>query len=150
MLWTDHELMQFQDAVLIENVRRYRREFEEEWDLIYSTLSSNNYDHIIPGISDPSKKEELRETYIWAFCGVVTRCFGGGLPCTTMAPFADTINHHNVDSSYDLIKAEWRPLPLDDKLSRFADEAEGPTSIAEAMTSEVAPSDTTGDANTVE
>jgi len=48
---------------------------------------------------------EMKANYIWAFSGVVTRCFGWGLPCTMMAPFADTINHHNVDSSYDIVKA---------------------------------------------
>ena len=36
-----------------------------------------------------------------------------------MAPFSDTINHHNVDSSYDVIKAEWKPMPIEEKLQRF-------------------------------
>ena len=57
-----------------------------------------------------------KEDYIWAFCSVVTRCFGWGLPCTTMAPFSDTINHHNVDSSYDVIKAEWRPVSFIERM----------------------------------
>ena len=40
---------------------------------------------------------------------MVTRCFGWGLPCTTMVPFADFINHHNVDSSYELISKCYNP-----------------------------------------
>ena len=84
-------------------------------------LHRNKYDHIIPGISDYSKKDQFREDYIWAFAGVVTRCFGWGLPCTTMAPFCDTINHHNVDSSYDVIKAEWRPISFIERMQRFPD-----------------------------
>ena len=36
-----------------------------------------------------------------------------------MAPFADTINHHNVDSGYDIIKAEWRLLTLDQRSKLF-------------------------------
>lgn len=44
-----------------------------------------------------------------AFVSVVTRCFGWGLPCTTMVPFADFINHHNVDSSYELISRNFSP-----------------------------------------
>jgi len=40
---------------------------------------------------------------------VVTRCFGWGLPKTTLVPFADCINHHNVDSSYELIHRNWDP-----------------------------------------
>ena len=82
-------------------------------------LHRNKYDHIIPEISDYSKQAKHKEDYIWAFCCVVTRCFGWGLPTTTMAPFSDTINHHNVDSSYDVIKAEWRPLPLDRAVEKY-------------------------------
>ena len=38
-----------------------------------------------------------------------------------MAPFCDTINHHNVDSSYDVIKAEWRPLSFLERMQRYPD-----------------------------
>ena len=129
MLWSHEELAEFQDAVLIENVKRYKKEFDEEWELVYGVLNANGCEHIIPGITDGSKKDQLYQDYIWAFCGVVTRCFGWGLPCTMMAPFADTINHHNVDSCYDIIKAEWRPLPLDDLQDRFPERG----GITEAM-----------------
>jgi len=118
-LWSDEELAEFQDAVLIANIKRYRVEFEEEWLTVFWTLHRNKYDHIIPGISDYSKKDQFRIDYIWAFCGCVTRCFGWGLPCTLMAPFCDTINHHNVDSSYDVIKAEWRPISCIEHQQRF-------------------------------
>ena len=120
-LWTDDELSEFQDAVLIANIKRYREEFDEEWLKVYWMLHRNKYEHIVPGISDYSKKDEFRKDYIWAFCSVVTRCFGWGLPCTTMAPFSDTINHHNVDSSYDVIKAEWRPISFIERMQRYPD-----------------------------
>lgn len=48
-------------------------------------------------------KDSLRQTFTYAFVSVVTRCFGWGLPTTSMIPFADCINHHNVDSTYELI-----------------------------------------------
>ena len=38
-----------------------------------------------------------------------------------MAPFSDTINHHNVDSSYDVIKAEWRPISFIERMQRYPD-----------------------------
>ena len=120
-LWNDEELNEFQDAVLIANVKRYSEEFDEEWLKVYWMLHRNNYDHIIPGISDYSKQAQFKEDYIWAFSNVVTRCFGWGLPCTTMAPFSDTINHHNVDSSYDVIKAEWRPISFIERMQRYPD-----------------------------
>ncbi len=37
----------------------------------------------------------------------MTRCFGWGLPRTSMIPFADCINHHNVDSTYELIHEKY-------------------------------------------
>lgn len=40
------------------------------------------------------------------FNTIVTRCFGWGLPRTSMIPFADCINHHNVDSTYEYICQE--------------------------------------------
>lgn len=45
---------------------------------------------------------------------MVTRCFGWGLPKTSMIPFADCINHHNVDSTYELIHREYHRV-ADDK-----------------------------------
>lgn len=34
---------------------------------------------------------------------MVTRCFGWGVPKTSLIPFADSINHHNVDSTYEML-----------------------------------------------
>ena len=79
----------------------------------------NKYEDIIPGISDPSNKDMLREKYISAYLTVISRCFGWGLPCTTLIPFADCINHHNVDSSYDLIKSEWKPMSVEQYHEKF-------------------------------
>jgi len=42
--------------VLQQNVKRYKIEFEEEWEKVYQMLHKNKYDHIIPGISDPANK----------------------------------------------------------------------------------------------
>ena len=124
-LWSDEEMDEFQDAVLISNIKRYSVEFDEEFLKVYWMLHRNKYEHIIPGISDYSRQAEFKEQYIWAFSSVVTRCFGWGLPCTTMVPFSDTINHHNVDSSYDLVKAEWKPISYVEKMQRFPPEVEG-------------------------
>jgi hypothetical protein len=46
-----------------------------------------------------------------AFASVVTRCFGWSLPSTMVVPFADFINHHNVDSSYEMVSSDWKPMP---------------------------------------
>jgi hypothetical protein len=101
MLWKESELSEFQDAVLKASILAYRVDFDEEWDLCYKVL--RQYDKYFPGLADESKYEQNTQLFIRAFGTVVTRCFGWGLPCTTMVPFADFINHHNVDSSYEFI-----------------------------------------------
>ena len=134
MLWEPSEIEQLQDRVLESQILTYRREFELEWEEFYTCLKENRLDWVIPGISDPENATSLRLRYIRAFNTVVTRCFGWGIPCTTLIPFADCINHHNVDSSYDVIKAEWEPISLKEKLERFpekddADEEATPSVI---------------------
>lgn len=103
MLWNEDEIDELQDQILKKDIIHYRKEFDDEWELIYNTLSKNAYTDYFPGICDPDKKEELKYVFTHSFVSVVTRCFGWGLPKTSMIPFADCINHHNVDSTYELI-----------------------------------------------
>ena len=120
-LWERSQIRELQDAVLESNIENYRVEFEIEWETFHKLLCDHKYDHIIPGVTDPQNERALREKYIEAFLTVVTRCFGWGLPCTTLVPFADCINHHNVDSSYDMIKAEWMPMTVLEREEKFSD-----------------------------
>jgi len=64
---------------------------------------------IFLGLGESGREAEFKSIYYRAFCSVVTRCFGWGLPTTTMVPFADFINHHNVDSSYELVSSDFNP-----------------------------------------
>ena len=85
----------------------YRREFDEEWALILDAFTKNDYSEFFPGFKDPLQIPILKEVFLKAFISVVTRCFGWGLPKTSIIPFADCINHHNVDSTYELIHEEY-------------------------------------------
>jgi histone-lysine N-methyltransferase SETD3 len=119
MLWEAHEIEELQDAILKKDIIHYRKEFEDEWELVYSCLSSSaadgaGYSKEFPGIDDPTQKERLKKVFIRAFVGVVTRCFGWGLPITSMIPFADCINHHNVDSTYELIHTQYHRYVKDE------------------------------------
>ena len=80
---------------------QYRIEFEEEWKLVYEMLKQ--HEKYFPGACDIEQQTYMYDLFTRAYCSVVTRCFGWGIPCTTMIPFADFINHHNVDSSYEFI-----------------------------------------------
>lgn len=99
MLWQSTEIEEFQDPVLIATIKAYRKDFDDEWRLVYEAIK--NHEDLFPAIS--MEEKSYYELFIRAFCSVVTRCFGWGLPTTTMVPFADFINHHNVDSSYEFI-----------------------------------------------
>jgi hypothetical protein len=82
---------------------------------VFQTLSEDpKGEELFPGVSIENN-EEMFNSYTRAFASVVTRCFGWSLPCTMVVPFADFINHHNVDSSYELINKNWRPQPPPDK-----------------------------------
>ncbi len=103
MFWSEAEIEELQDQVLKRDIDEYRHEYDLEWTLMYNTFRYNNYEDIFPGITDPSREQEMKDTFDKAFVSVVTRCFGWGLPKTMVVPFADCINHHNVDSTYELI-----------------------------------------------
>lgn len=49
----------------------------------------------------------MKALFTKCFVSVVTRCFGWGLPKTMIIPFADSINHHNVDSTYEMIHVKY-------------------------------------------
>lgn len=98
--------------MLIKDIVEYRKEFNEEWRIIYTTFQSSlqedpSYEELYPGLSDPSREKDMKQSFLKAFITVVTRCFGWGLPKTTIIPFADCINHHNVDSTYELIHLKY-------------------------------------------
>ena len=48
----------------------------------------------------------MEKIFYRCFNTIVTRCFGWGLPKTSLIPFADCINHHNVDSTYEFFCKE--------------------------------------------
>ena len=75
--------------------------------MIYETFKREGYQEFYPGLDVPEEEPKLRYTFQHAFISVVTRCFGWGLPKTSLIPFADCINHHNVDSTYELIHLKY-------------------------------------------
>ena len=87
---------------------QYKAEFEEEWIIVYAMIQK--HPEFFTGADINENKSQLYQLFVRAYTSVVTRCFGWGIPCTTMIPFADFINHHNVDSSYEFISSQFDPL----------------------------------------
>ena len=76
--------------------------------MVFDVFYDNKYQHVWPGIVDDTKikqqiQDEMEPLFYKCFNTIVTRCFGWGLPKTSLIPFADCINHHNVDSTYEFI-----------------------------------------------
>lgn len=109
MRWTQAEIDQLQDTYLQREIAQFRDEYEKEYDLVFDTFRKNKYDDVWPGVSEGTyeeTKQKFEPIYYWCFNMIVTRCFGWGLPKTSLIPFADCINHHNVDSTYEFICQE--------------------------------------------
>ena len=118
MRWGHLEIHEFQDTFLQREIGTFRDEYNREFDLIFDTFRNNKYDHVWPGVSDGDKKETRKKfeaLFYRCFNTIVTRCFGWGLPKTSLIPFADCINHHNVDSTYEFICEELHQPLLDMK-----------------------------------
>ena len=111
MRWEPEEVRELQDAYLEREIGTYKDEYFNEFYLIFNCFREHEYEHVWPGICDPTKTE--KEIIAWmepffykCFNTIVTRCFGWGLPKTSLIPYADCINHHNVDSTYEFICEE--------------------------------------------
>lgn len=109
MRWADEEVAEVQDAFLQREITTFKEEYVKEFELIFDTFRENKYEDVLPGIAAPDAektKEEMEKLFYQCFNIIVTRCFGWGLPKTSLIPFADLINHHNVDSTYEFICEE--------------------------------------------
>lgn len=109
MRWSYYELQELQDSYLQKEVTTFKDEYFKEFDLIFDTFRKNGYEHVWPGVcgEDAVKtKNEMEKLFYRCFNTIVTRCFGWGLPKTSLIPFADCINHHNVDSTYEFFCKE--------------------------------------------
>ena len=109
MRWSFYELQELQDSFLQKEITTFKDEYYKEFDLIFNTFRDNGYDDVWPGVcgADASQtKNEMEKMFYKCFNTIVTRCFGWGLPKTSLIPFADCINHHNVDSTYEFFCEE--------------------------------------------
>lgn len=109
MRWSEHEVQELQDSYLEREIKTFREEYYKEFDLIFETFREHEYEDIWPGITAGEAEEtkaKFEPIFYRCFNTIVTRCFGWGLPKTSLIPFADCINHHNVDSTYEFICQE--------------------------------------------
>ena len=109
MRWEKSEVEELQDAYLQREVQVFHEEYVKEFDLIFKCFRENKYEEVWPGVTEPDVEKaraNLEKVFYHCFNLIITRCFGWGLPKTSLIPFADCINHHNVDSTYEFMCAQ--------------------------------------------
>ena len=83
--WTEKEILETQDMHIATYAREYREEIEADW------LDMKTCMRKYPDIFKSSTIDE--KLFYKFYAQVCTRCFGWGLPSTTMIPMADNCNH---------------------------------------------------------
>ena len=90
--WTENEINEMQDKRFIEYVFSEKKEILACWDELESVIKNfpNLFPHNIVNIGS--------FTEFWALSS--SRCFCSKARLSTFAPYADFVNHENVDSFY--------------------------------------------------
>ena len=109
--WTESDLKELQDPILIAQAQDEMEYLEEEFAMIMDVVQQNQ-DCVNP-------EDFTLERFIEAHTLVVTRCFGYSLPSLFLVPLADCANHHTTDNQYELFNSRL------DKLKQKKEEAIG-------------------------
>jgi len=83
------------DPQLVGECLGYKQELEETYKKISKIMK------IYPEIFTEASCE--KKTFLSMYAQVCTRCFGWGLPSTSMIPMADTLNHSDANITNELI-----------------------------------------------
>ena len=93
--WPEGLVAATQDQNLVHYAREYKFELREEWTSLEKVLAK--YPHVFPegAITD--------KLFYKFYAQVCTRCFGWGLPSTSMIPMADNLNHSDVTVVQEIV-----------------------------------------------
>ena len=96
--WSEELVEATQDSNLKQHSANYKEELDEEWTGLKEVLLK--YPDIFP---ESCIRPELFQKF---YAQVCTRCFGWGLPSTSMIPMGDNINHSDVTVVQELFNSE--------------------------------------------
>lgn len=82
------EIMTTMDPYLVAEAIAYREELQDEWIEVLEVL--NDCPLFL-------KETCQRRIFMSLFAQVCSRCFGWGIPSTSMIPMADNMNHKDVN-----------------------------------------------------
>ena len=92
--WTDEELKLLQDERLVAKVESIKRLLRIQYAKSIVKLSD-----MFPESFPPA--DFTFEIFVFAWYTIQARAFGRRLPWTALVPFADCLNHKNVQTKYD-------------------------------------------------
>jgi hypothetical protein len=92
LAWSDAELAELQDDYLVRDIQDRRKELQSHWNTFSEALIA--YPHLFP----PAQLSI--EQFSWAHWIISSRSFGKSVPCTTLCPVAELLNHSLVSTYY--------------------------------------------------
>lgn len=99
--WPDEDVDNTQDANVIKDQLEFKKTLDKEWSVLEKALKK------YIAIFEPRTLK--REVFVKLYAQVCTRCFGWGLPFTSMVPMADNLNHNDVTVVQELVN---KPMHL--------------------------------------
>ena len=117
MNWDDEDLEWLQDPTLTEDAEKGFDEFMVQWNTLYSCL--RNY---------PDRFQEsdiMMNKFKWVYILTTNRCFGSNWPgVCQMVPYADFLNHENIDTNFDCQDEEGKSIQLPESKQKKMNEEE--------------------------
>ena len=92
--WSPTELNELQDRRLMQEATMRPVKLKKKYNLLM-TLLCDKYSDLF------SKETFTLEKYVFAWMTIQARAFGRRIPWTALVPFADCLNHTNVQTKYD-------------------------------------------------
>ena len=92
--WSADEMKELQDPVLVEDAKRRPARLLAKYEKLMTLLESEYFDLF-------DRKVHTYDRFRHAWMTIQARAFGRRLPWTALVPFADCLNHTNVQTKYD-------------------------------------------------
>ena len=92
--WSPKELAELQDRHLLQQATLRPIKLKEKYEVLMAMLLPK-YEQLF------SREIHTLEKYVFAWMTIQARAFGRRIPWTALVPFADCLNHTNVQTKYD-------------------------------------------------
>ena len=117
MNWEDEDLEFLQDQTLIEDAEKGQDEFFTQWEQLYTVL--RQYPHLY------QEKDITMNKFKYVYIVTTNRAFSSNWPgVSLMVPYADFLNHENVDTCFDCVDAEGNSVGIKEENKTKAEQEE--------------------------